>query len=191
MHKHCLLTALISVALSTCFLLPPRTTRIGEHHPQCAGPSNIKHQSGKHLRDLPMGHCDGGIFLTEAPSSQMISTLCQVDRKKNLTSALLSVNLLCPWLLRLLTWTTEASLPCPCFPTSGPSQISALTLLNLLLGSKCWTWEVLRLFFIKPSHTSFWPLEGYLTFLSGQMVRAVHVRFLQKMSPSAPCLWHV
>lgn len=82
MHKHCLLTALISVALSTCFLLPPRTTRIGEHHPQCAGPSNIKHQSGKHLRDLPMGHCDGGIFLTEAPSSQMISTLCQVDRKK-------------------------------------------------------------------------------------------------------------
>lgn len=29
-----------------------------------------------------MGQCDGGIFLTEGPSSQMISSLCQDDRKK-------------------------------------------------------------------------------------------------------------
>lgn len=116
MHKHCLLTALLFVAPSACLVLQPRITRIGGHPPQCAGPSDIKHPSGKHLRDLPIGHSDGNIFLAEGPSSQMISSLYQLDRKENLTSTLLSLNLLCPWLPRLLTWTNVAGLPALAFP---------------------------------------------------------------------------
>lgn len=136
-HKHCFLTALLFVAPSACLVSQPRTTRIGEHHPQCAGPSDIKHPSGKHLRDLPIGHCDGNIFLTEGPSSQMISSLYQLDRKKKSnqhTTVIKST-------LSLASQTghlDQCGRPSrPCFPTSGPSQISALTLLNLLLGSKC------------------------------------------------------
>lgn len=55
-----LLTGLLIMGRSACFLLQPGTPVPKWHHPQWAGTSHINHESRKSPTDLPMDNLVGG-----------------------------------------------------------------------------------------------------------------------------------
>lgn len=68
-HRGMLLTSLLSVTCSTCFVVHTRSTCLGWHWQQCAGISHIDHQSRKFPTGLLRAQFGGGIFSTGVFSS--------------------------------------------------------------------------------------------------------------------------